>query len=272
MKRSGLPLVVEPDELQAALGDEQILVIDLSQAQFYQQSHIPGAAHTDYVRVIAAKPPVMGLLPDAAQLNALFSSLGLTATTHVVAYDNEGGGRASRLLWTLEVAGHSSYSLLNGGFNAWRNENYPTETRPAATIAKPYTTHLQNKEAIADKQYILAHLNATDTCLVDCRSPAEYAGQDLRARRGGHIPGAVNIEWSRALDPQHHMRLKPKEELAALYRQAGITTDKQVIVYCQTHHRSALSYIVLKSLGYDVRGYPGSWSEWGNDPDTPIEC
>ena len=271
MKCSGLPLVVEPDELQAALGDEQILVVDLSQAQFYQQSHIPGAAHIDYARVIAAKPPVMGLLPDATQLSALFSSLGLTASSHVVAYDNEGGGKASRLLWTLDVAGHSRYSLLNGGFNAWRNENYPIETRSAATVAKPYPVHLNNQEAIADKQYILAHLYDPDTCLLDCRSPAEYAGQDLRARRGGHIPGAVNIEWNRALDPQRHMRLKPEEELAALYRLAGITTDKQVLVYCQTHHRSALSYIVLKSLGYHVRGYPGSWSEWGNDPDTPIE-
>jgi len=271
VRHSGLALVIEPDELQAALGDEQILVVDLSQAQFYHQSHIPGAAHIDYARVIAARPPVMGLLPDAAQLGALFSSLGLTETSHVVAYDNEGGGRASRLLWTLEVAGHGSYSLLNGGFNAWRSENHPTDTRPAAMVAKPYAVHLNNKEAIADKQYILAHLKAPDTCLVDCRSPAEYAGQDLRAQRGGHIPGAVNIEWSRALDPQHHMRLKPKEELAALYLQAGITADSQVVVYCQTHHRSALSYIVLKSLGYRVRGYPGSWSEWGNDPDTPIE-
>jgi thiosulfate/3-mercaptopyruvate sulfurtransferase len=271
VRHSGLPLVVEPDELQAALGNEQILVVDLSQAQFYQQSHIPGAAHIDYAQAITARPPVMGLLPDETQLNALFSSLGLTATSHVVAYDNEGGGRASRLLWTLEVAGHKRYSLLNGGFNAWRNENYPTETRPAATLAQPYTAHLNNNEAIADKQYILTHLNTQGTCLVDCRSPAEYAGQDQRARRGGHIPGAVNIEWSRALDPQRHMRLKPKEELADLYRLAGITDDKQVLVYCQTHHRSALSYIVLKSLGYHVRGYPGSWSEWGNDPDTPIE-
>ena len=141
MTRGDLPLVVEPDELQAALGDEQILLVDLSQAQLYLQSHIPGAIHIDYARVITAKPPVMGLLPDAAQLGALFSSLGLTETSHVVAYDNEGGGKASRLLWTLEVAGHSRYSLLNGGYNAWRNENHPTETRPATTVAQPYTAH-----------------------------------------------------------------------------------------------------------------------------------
>ena len=264
------PLVVEPDELEAVLGDENILIVDLSQAQLHHQSHIPGAVHLDYTRILRAAPPAMGLLPAAEQLNALFSSLGLTQETHVVAYDNEGGGRASRLLWTLEAAGHPRFSLLNGGFTAWRDEGRPTEKGLAALVTRPYSVRMKDA-VIADRNYILTHLHDPATCLVDCRSPAEYAGQDLRARRGGHIPGAVNIEWTRALDPQRHMRLKTADALAALYQQAGVTPDKHVITYCQTHHRSALSYIALKSLGYQVRGYPGSWSEWGNDPDTPVE-
>jgi len=226
--------------------------------------------HIDYARIVNAEPPVMGLLPSDEQLNTVFSSLGLTQDSHVVAYDNEGGGRASRLLWTLETAGHTHFSLLNGGFNAWRAEGYPTDTRLTNNVTRPYTVH-RNDAPVADKNYILTHIHDPSTCLVDCRSPAEYGGQDLRARRGGHIPGAVNIEWTRALDPQRHMRLKTVDELTALYQQAGVTPEKQVITYCQTHHRSALSYIVLKSLGYQVRGYPGSWSEWGNDPDTPVE-
>lgn len=270
MNSNPLPLVVEPQELQATLGDDQIMVVDLSAAKLHYQSHIPGAVHIDYARIVSANPPIMGLLPEATQLSSLFSSLGVTESTHVVAYDNEGGGKASRLLWTLEATGHPNYSLLNGGFNAWLSEGYPTDSRLTDAVAKHYTLHW-NQEAIADKNYILSRLDDQRTCLVDCRSPAEYAGQDLRARRGGHIPGAVNIEWMLALDPQRHMRLKTKEELLELYRQAGVTQSQQIITYCQTHHRSALSYIVLKSLGYAVRGYPGSWSEWGNDPATPIE-
>jgi thiosulfate/3-mercaptopyruvate sulfurtransferase len=270
MNRNRLPLVVEPDELQAALGDDRLLMVDLSQPQAYRQAHIPGAAHIDYTRIVRAEPPVMGLLPDAAQLNALFSSLGLTQTTHVVAYDNEGGGRASRLLWTLEAAGHAHYSLLNGGFTAWRNEGHPVETQTRDPIVRSFTVHLNNG-AVADKNYILTHLRDPAVCLVDCRNPAEYTGHDLRARRGGHIPGAINIEWTQSLDPQRHMRFKSNDELLVLYRQLGITPDRQVITYCQTHHRSALSYIALKNLGYRVRGYPGSWSEWGNDPDCPVE-
>jgi thiosulfate/3-mercaptopyruvate sulfurtransferase len=265
-----LPLIIEPNELQAALGDEHILIVDLSQAQFHHQAHIPGAVHLDYPRIVTARPPLMGLLPEAAQLNALCSSLGLSATTWVVAYDNEGGGKAARLLWTLEAAGHPHYSLLNGGISAWRSEGHPIDSRPTDNVTAPYTARL-NDGVIADKNFILTHLRDPAICLVDCRSPAEYTGQDLRARRGGHIPGAVNIEWTRALDPQRHMRLKAEDALRALYEQAGVTPDKYVITYCQTHHRSALSYIVLKSLGYEVRGYPGSWSEWGNDSDTPVE-
>jgi len=271
MSRERLPLVVEAQELQAALGRDDLLIVDLSQAQAYRQSHLPGAVHLDYARIVSAKPPIMGLLPDPAQLSQLFSNLGLGADTHVIAYDNEGGGKAARLLWTLDAAGHTGYSLLNGGLNAWVNSNYPTTAEIKAPGPKSFEVHM-NSGAIADKNYVLTHLRDTATIAVDCRSPAEYAGTDLRAQRGGHIPGAVNIEWSRALDPQRHMRLKTKEELQALYREAGVTPDKQVIVYCQTHHRSAVSYVVLQSLGYrQVKGYSGSWSEWGNDPDTPIE-
>jgi thiosulfate/3-mercaptopyruvate sulfurtransferase len=270
MNPGRLPLVVEPDELQAALGRGDILVVDLSPAQVYRQSHIPGAVHLDYPRIVTAKPPAMGLLPEPKQLSALFSGLGMTADTHVIAYDNEGGGKACRLLWTLEATGHTRYSLLNGGLNAWMNQGYPTTAEIKEVMATSYTVHI-NTAAIADRNYILTHLHDPATVIVDCRSPAEYTGQDLRAQRGGHIPGAVNIEWTRALDPQRNMRFKPKEELEALYRQAGVTPGKQVITYCQTHHRSALSFVVLKSLGYQVRGYPGSWSEWGNSPDTPIQ-
>jgi thiosulfate/3-mercaptopyruvate sulfurtransferase len=92
------------------------------------------------------------------------------------------------------------------------------------------------------------------------------------AKRGGHIPGAVNIEWTDAMDKQHDLRLKPENELRQLLESKGITPDKMIVMHCQTHHRSAHTYILLKSLGYEkIKGYPGSWSDWGNEPNTPIE-
>jgi thiosulfate/3-mercaptopyruvate sulfurtransferase len=161
--------------------------------------------------------------------------------------------------------------LLDGGLKAWLIEGHPVkqdrETRPPSHF---HGTYQGNK--VADKKYILAHLFDPNVVILDARSPAEYHGEDVRAQRGGHIPGAVNFEWIRAIDQERNLRFKPVDKLRSMLESLGITPDKEVICHCQTHHRSAHTYMVLKYLGYPkVKGYPGSWSEWGNDPDTPIE-
>jgi thiosulfate/3-mercaptopyruvate sulfurtransferase len=266
-----LPLLVEPDELAAQLGSPNLLVVDLSKATTYAQYHIPGAVHLEYAQIIHGRPPTPGLLPDDAQLSRAFSSIGLTPATHVVAYDDEGGGKAARLLWTLEVIGHAHASLLNGGLHAWANEGHAHNHAPVAVTPSDYTVKRTN-QGFADKDYVLSRLGKPDVALLDARSAAEYTGAKAYSARGGHIPGAINIEWLEAMDQQRNLRLKPAEELRALFAARGVTPDKEVITYCQTHHRSALSYLVLKSLGYpNIKGYAGSWSEWGNDPGTPVE-
>ena len=108
--------------------------------------------------------------------------------------------------------------------------------------------------------------------LLDTRTPAEFSGADRRAARGGHIPGAVNVDWTLTMDPDRHRALRPADELRALYAQAGVDPDAEVVAYCQTHHRSSHTFWVLRHLGYRrVRGYPGAWSDWGNRDDTPVE-
>ncbi len=264
-----LPLIVEPEQLAASLGADNLLVVDLCNPQ--SAARVPGAVRIEYASIIASRPPVGGLLPEAGQLSGVLSALGLTREHHVIAYDDEGGGKAGRLLWTLDMLGHQGASMLNGGIHAWANEGHPLAEETTAVTPSPYDAQIVGPAA-ADKDYIIERIGNPDVVLLDTRTPEEYQGVNVRAERGGHIPGAVNFNWVNAIDQERNLRLKTAEELRPLLEAVGAVPEKEVIAYCQTHHRSSHTYAVLKSLGYPrIKGYPGAWSEWGNLADTPIE-
>lgn len=271
MTETELPLLIEPAELAARLDDPRLRIVDLNGPALHARVHVPGAIPLDYASLVVPRPPIAADLPSAEQLAAAFASIGLTPEHHVVAYDDEGNGRASRLLWTLDVIGHRGASLLNGGLRAWLAEGRPTESGARAVAPGSYPVRFAGNAAV-DKDYVLAHLGDPDVVLVDARTPEEYAGINRRAARAGHIPGAVNFNWTDAMDPARQLRLKDPAALRKAFEALGVTPDKEVITYCQTHHRSSHTYMVLRVLGYPrVKSYPGSWSEWGNLPDTPIE-
>lgn len=271
MSTSKLPLLVEPAELAARLGPD-LKIVDLNPPPVYARMHVPGAVPLDYTRIVASRPPAMGVLPSAEQLADVLGGIGLRPEQPVVAYDDEGNGRAARLLWTLDAIGHrGGASILNGGLKAWLTDGRPTEAGTRPIERTQYSVQIQGN-VIADKDYILAHLGDPNVVLLDARTPEEYTGQNPRAARAGHIPGAVNYPWTDAMDPTRNLRIKDAAELKRALEALGVTPDKEIITYCQTHHRSAHTYAVLKNLGYPkIKGYPGSWSEWGNLPDTPIE-
>ena len=263
-----LPLIVEPSELVQHLGRADLLIVDLSDRTTLTRlvgGHrcLPGAVHLDRHRIMAAHPPAMGLAPEEPQLGEVLSSIGLTPEKHVIAYDNTGNANACRLLWILDLVGHPGSSLLNGGLGAWIDAGHPTEKRFHSARPSDYTAVLR-AGPMADKEYVLAHLDDPAAAIVDSRSEAEFAG--------GHIPGANNLDWALAVDAERNMRLKPEAELRRMFEDHGVTPDKQVITYCVVHLRSAHTYVVLKALGYPrIKGYPGSWSEWGNTPGLPAE-
>ena len=272
MNRPRLPLVVEPEFLASARDAKDVLLVDLRKPDHYRAGHVPGAVALEYARLVGGEKPATGRVPGEERLSDALSSVGFEPGRHVVAYDDEGGGRASRLLWTLHVLGHGGGSLLNGGFSGWAAAGLPVSVRPSDSGPSRYRAVLTG-EAVADADYIRARVDDEDVVILDARSPDEFSGRDRRAQRGGHIPGAVNLNWTDTMDAARQRRLHSPPVLRNMLGARGITPDREVITYCQTHHRSSQSYVMLKSLGYPrVRGYPGSWAEWGNREDLPVEA
>lgn len=268
---SNLPLVIDPNQLEDIMATDNIVLVDMCKPDQYAKGHIASAVYLDYPLIISGEKPVMGRLPDIEKLNQALSTLGITKDSHVIAYDDEGGGRAARLIWTLHSLGHNKASILDGGLINWSAEDRPLTTEASTTSPSNYQAEI-SEEFLAHRAYILEHLDDDTVALLDARSLIEYTGEKSFATRGGHIPGAIRYEWMDMMDAENNLRLLPDDVIQSKLNELGLTADKEIICYCHTHHRSALSYLVLKKLGYqNVKGYPSSWSDWGNQPDTPIE-
>lgn len=263
-----LPALVQAEELLPVLNDERIAIIDLCREEIYMKYHLPGAIHVSPAELVDGNKPATGKLPSEARLRRLFSRIGYTPEKHYVVYDDEGGGWAGRFIWTLDVIGHKGSSYLDGGLIAWAADGYPM-TSEIPEVAEVDASVQIDQSQIVTKEDILNQIGQPDFAIWDARSPEEHAGTKVVAARGGHIPGAVNLDWLELMDRTRNLRLR--QDIEQLVNDRGFTNGKTIVTHCQTHHRSGLTYLVGKLLGLNIRAYDGSWSEWGNDPSTPIE-
>ena len=267
------PLLVETDELARLIGNPGVRIVELrgdpeKGPAAYRAGHIPGAVYLSPRELDDPTANAEGLpiRPDRAA--ALFGGLGIDHDTTVVPYDDAGSLYAARLFFVLEYYGHARTRVLNGGLAKWRREGRPLSRDVAAVAAKRFVPQARG-DLVATAAEVRVSLGKAEVCLVDARSPDEYAGRDVRAQRGGHIPGAANVDWATTLAPDQ--TFKPADALRALFEAAGVRPDRQIVTYCQTGTRAAHDYFVLRLLGYaKIKNYDGSWQEWGNDTALPI--
>ena len=265
-----IPRLLEPSALEALLDAENLLIIDLCNPALYQQKHVPGAVHLSGSLLMAGTTPTPGKLPSLQQLSKIISYLGITDQTHVVVYDDEGGGWAGRMAWTLDLLGYSNWSYLNGGIVSWVKEGFPTQSEANQPASLSIEVSIANPDMRSDVDAIIGKLDDADFAIWDARSPGEYRGDMVRSARGGHIPGAINIEWTDLMDRQRNLRIR--EDAQSILDAAGLTQNKAIITHCQSHHRSAFTYMAARILGYkNISAYDGSWAEWGNLDSTPVE-
>lgn len=208
------------------------------------------------------------MMAEPEVLAETFGKLGISNDTQVVGYDADGGHHAARLWLALRLCGHDKFAVMEGGIQKWEREGRPVETGETAA-KKAVFTPMVRTGVIATKQDVLAAVTTGDPWLMDVRRYTEYSGEETRAARPGHIPGAVHLLWSDALNEDQS--LKNPSELEDMYSNAGFGAETSTITYCQAGVRAAFTHLVLTALGHeDVRTYDGSWEEWGNDPNTPI--
>jgi thiosulfate/3-mercaptopyruvate sulfurtransferase len=269
-------MLVTTEWVAEHIADEGLIVAESDEdVLLYETGHIPGAVKLDWHTEL--NDPVTRDYVDGAGFARLMSEKGISRDTTLVLYGDRNNWWAAYALWVCSLFGHPDLRLMDGGRAKWIAEDRPLITEaPHRPVADYPVVDRDDKQLRAFKDQVLAHLGQP---LIDVRSPGEYTGELLHmpdypqegALRGGHIPGAESVPWSRAAAEDGTFRTRA--ELEAIYAdEAGLRPDDDVVVYCRIGERSSHTWFVLHHLlGYPrVRNYDGSWTEWGNSVRVPI--
>jgi thiosulfate/3-mercaptopyruvate sulfurtransferase len=273
-------VLVSTDWVSQHLQDPQIRIVESNEDPLlYGTGHIPGAVEIDWTRDL--NDQVRRDYLDHDGFSALMRRLGIGKDTTIVFYGDRNNWWATYAYWVFQLFGHDKAKIMDGGRIKWAKENRPLSREVPQYPPSDYQAkHRDDKKIRAFREQVLDHLQSKGR-LIDVRSPAEYTGERLHmpeypnegALRGGHIPGAANVPWARAINPDDGT-FKPASDLKAIYEgEAHLSPKDDVVVYCRIGERSSHTWFVLTHLlGYSkVRNYDGSWTEWGNLVGVPIE-
>lgn len=271
--------LVSTDWVAEHLNDANIRLVESNEDQLlYRSGHIPGAVEVDWVQDL--NDPLRRDYIDGSRFSELASRLAITPETTVVFYGDKNNWWAAYALWVFQLFGHHNAVIMDGGRIKWQKEGRPLiKEQPEFEPARYPAVARDDSKVRAFQAQVLKHMESRGK-LIDVRSPDEFSGKKLHmegypnegALRGGHIPGARNVPWARAVNAEDGT-FKTADELRALYQgEAGLRPDDDVIVYCRIGERSSHTWFVLTHLlGFSkVRNYDGSWTEWGNSVGVPI--
>jgi thiosulfate/3-mercaptopyruvate sulfurtransferase len=270
--------LVDTEWVAAHLKDPAVRLVESDEDPLlYPMGHIPGAVQVDWFSTL--QHPLRRDFLTKENFEEVCSKLGIANDTMVVFYGDKSNWFACYAFWLFQYYGHKNVRIMNGGRAKWEQEKRPfVKDVPSYPVTK-YKAKEADRSVRAFREDVFKQIEVKKP-LVDVRSPKEYTGELIHmpnypqegATRGGHIPGAVSIPWSQAVN-EADSTFKSPEELRVLYESKGIAPDKDIIAYCRIGERSSLTWFVLKYLlGYPkVRNYDGSWTEWGNLVNAPIE-